>query len=987
VNHILRIGGSIAALALVALLLGLAGPAAAFQQADQNRNYEIRLPEFDLEGYQSPATAEGSLQVANILNGRYSGNWRVQSWNPQTAGARWIYGTSVKVAESFYTSEDVERAARQVIAANEDVLRADASQLRLTDTPNAAGKWAAHFQQTWHGVDVYGATVRLVFSEDGRLMLMGSDYQPNINLSPVPLYSDAQAIQIAKNGVNFNEATDTIQDAAKLLVLPVSLSQTEVAYHLVWRVRVRTEDPVGIWVTHVDAHTGQVIWRYNDVHFAYSGTSSAPVQLNSYCDGTVIRPAQYLRVQVSGVGNVNTDINGNWSINGTGGPRSVTADLYGPYVDLNNIAGAEATFTGTAQENVPLDVAFTDLNAQKDERDTFDAVNQIHDFFEEFAPGFSYTNTRINANVSRNSTCNAYWDGTINFYIQGGGCANTGEMQQVVEHEFGHGVQNAIIGGQGNQGLGEGNGDILGNLMTQDPIIGRGFYLNNCTSGIRNSLNTLRYPGDVIGQEIHYAGQVIAGFNWDMMVGLQAQYGTHPGTIKAATLWHNGRVLLHPQTQPDQVLSAFTADDDNGNLDDGTPNYDAICLAATNHGFTCPEIIVGVFITHTALPYSGDRTLGYPLTATMISLPAGQAVIVPSSAFLHYRVNGGIYQNLAMAPTGNQDEYGVTIPAQEYGSIVEYYLSAQDTDNNTGTSPRDYPASLHYFQVNNTFADAMETVTAWKAGYTGDNASAGLWIEADPIGSTFGGNPVQPEDDHTADPGHICWITGNGSVGGQGGEADVDGGKTTLLSPRFDLTGATQVQVDYWKFYTNDRGNSPGLDYWYVDVTNDGGQTWTPMEHTTTSTNAWAPMSFDLLQFVPTPGVVQFRFIAEDITPGSLVEGGVDDFLLAAVFPTMDAGDFSVRLVTRLQQNTPNPFGPTTDIRFRLAQEGTVSLAVYDGTGRRVRNLASGSLNAGDHNVRWDGTDDSGRAVAAGIYFCRLESEGKTHSARMLLIK
>jgi Zn-dependent metalloprotease len=972
----------------LALLLGLAGPAAAFQQADQDRNFEIKLPEFDLEGYRSAAVDDGRLQVTSILQGRYSGNWHVQSWNPQTAGPRWVYGPSVQIAAPLYVSEDVERAARQVIAANEDVLRADPAQLRLIATPNAAGKWAAHFQQTWHGIDVSGATVRIVFSEDGRLMLMGSDYQPNINLSPVPIYGEAQAIEIAKNGVPFNTATDTVQEGTKLLVLPVSLSQTEVAYHLVWQVRVRTEDPIGIWVTNVDAHTGQTISRTNDVHFAYEGTSSSPVHLHNYCDGTVIRPAQYLRVQVSGIGNVNTDALGNWSIAGTGGPRSVTADLYGPYVDLNNVGGAEGTFTGTAQEDVPLDVAFTDLNAQKDERDTFDAVSQIHDFFELFAPGFSYSNTRMTANVSRPQTCNAYWDGTINFYIAGGGCANTGEMQQVVEHEFGHGVQDEVLGGgQGGQGLGEGNGDILGNLMTQDPIIGRGFYQGNCVSGIRNSLNTLRYPGDVVGQEIHYAGQVIAGFNWDAMVGFQAAYGTQTGTIMSAARWHNGRVLLRPQTQPDQVLATFTADDDNGDLDDGTPNYDILCQAAMNHGFTCPEILVGVFITHQTLPYSGDTVGGYNPTATMVSLPMGQAQIIPSSAFLHYRVNGGIFFDVQMSPTGNQDEYGGLIPAQPNGSIVEYYLSAQDTDSNTGTSPRDYPASMHYFQVNNTFADDMETVTVWKSGYTGDNATAGFWIEADPIGTTFNSNTVQPEDDHTADPGHICWITGNGSVGGAAGEADVDGGRTTLLSPRFDLTDATQVQVDYWKYYTNDRGNSPSLDYWYVDVTNDGGQTWIPLEHTTTSTNAWAPMTFDLLQSVPTPGIVQFRFIAEDISPGSLIEAGVDDFQLAAVFPTADAGDLSVRLVTRLEQNQPNPFGPRTDIRFSLAQAGPVTLTVYDGSGRRVRSLLGGTLEAGEHNVRWDGTDDSGRSIAAGMYFCRLDAAGKTQSARMLLIR
>ena len=54
-------------------------------------------------------------------------------------------------------------------------------------------------------------------------------------------------------------------------------------------------------------------------------------------------------------------------------------------------------------------------------------------------------------------------------------------MQQVVEHEFGHGIQDAIMGGwQGNEGLGEGNSDVVGILLTQESIIGRGFYLGNC---------------------------------------------------------------------------------------------------------------------------------------------------------------------------------------------------------------------------------------------------------------------------------------------------------------------------------------------------------------------------------------------------------------------------------------------------------------------------------------------------------------------------
>ena len=118
--------------------------------------------------------------------------------------------------------------------------------------------------------------------------------------------------------------------------------------------------------------------------------------------GSVVRAD--LEPSVSGVGTVNSDANGNWTIAGTGGSRAVTSDLYGPYVDVNNIQGTQAAFSGTALEDTPLTVSFLDVNARKDERDTFDAVNDIHSFFETFAPGFPYTNARITARP-RSSDC------------------------------------------------------------------------------------------------------------------------------------------------------------------------------------------------------------------------------------------------------------------------------------------------------------------------------------------------------------------------------------------------------------------------------------------------------------------------------------------------------------------------------------------------------------------------------------------------------
>ncbi len=662
------IGGSFTFAALGVLLIGLGQPAQAFNPANQNSLYEIGLPEFDLEGYQSPAREAGSLEVTSELSARYGGNWKVHSWNSQARTPHFVYGSSVQISGPIIDSADLEQAARQVILENAAVLGADLNNLRLTDTPNALGKWVAHYQQTYHGLDVWQATVKIAMTEDGRLMLMGSDYYGDIQVDPMPTFSESVAGDIAMNDLPFDPATDSVEDGATLMILPYPISETEVEHHLVWRVRVRTVDPLGEWVTHVDAHNGQILWRYNDMHFAYGGTTDTDVQIYGYCDGITNMTLPYLRIQVSGVGNATSDENGDWTIDGTGGNRTVTADLYGPYVDLNNQGGAEAAFSGTAQEDVPFTVTFDDTNAQHDERDVFDAVNDIHAFFQLFAPEFNYPNQRITANVSINSSCNAYWNGTINFYAEGGGCANTGEMQQVVHHEFGHGVQNAILGGQGSQGLGEGNGDILGNLITQDPIIGRGFYLNNCTSGIRNSVNNLQYPGDVIGQEIHYAGQVIAGFNWDGMVLFQDLYGggawNSPGTIMSAERWHYGRVLGHPTTQPDQVLWTFVADDDDGDLDNGTPHHAILCEAATNHGFECPEVLVGVFFDHAGHPYTGNQTEPYDIVGTAYSLPAGSGNILPESVQIHYSIDGAPFVDVGMTPTGNDAESQGAVPPQ-----------------------------------------------------------------------------------------------------------------------------------------------------------------------------------------------------------------------------------------------------------------------------------------------------------------------------------
>ncbi len=104
--------------------------------------------------------------------------------------------------------------------------------------------------------------------------------------------------------------------------------------------------------------------------------------------------------------------------------------------------------------------------------------------------------------------------------------------------------------------------------------------------------------------------------------------------------------------------------------------------------------------------------------------------------------------------------------------------------------------------------------------------------------------------------------------------------------------------------------------------------------------------------------------------------------------PLSPVEDQNLPRVTSLGQAHPNPFNPSTSIGFSLAQSGPTRLDVYTVDGRHVRSLVSESLNAGHHDVTWLGKDDSGRAVASGTYFYRLNAHGsEQQTGRMALIK
>jgi FlgD Ig-like domain len=90
---------------------------------------------------------------------------------------------------------------------------------------------------------------------------------------------------------------------------------------------------------------------------------------------------------------------------------------------------------------------------------------------------------------------------------------------------------------------------------------------------------------------------------------------------------------------------------------------------------------------------------------------------------------------------------------------------------------------------------------------------------------------------------------------------------------------------------------------------------------------------------------------------------------------------------TRLAQNIPNPFNPSTTIRFSLSARERATVSVYDARGQLVRTLLDETRAAGDHDAHWDGRDANGKSVSSGVYFYRLTAGSVIESKKMVLLK
>ncbi len=758
------------------------------------------------------------------------------------------------------------------------------SQLRFTHTQDVMrGKFTAvYFQQELDGIPVdKGELTMLVLNrEDYPLVLVSNAVRPVEPIITTPKLAQEQAVEFV-----LKAHPDLHLDSKPELVVYLG----EVETHLAWAFSVDNhmlEAPERYRVF-VDAHTGAILeWRsevyYQDIQGQVRGYATPGLRPDSTANPPVVMPLERLRVSIVGGPFTYTDTGGIFGLPFSGSSATVRAELIGTGVRVANQAGTTLVLDQTVSPPATVDFLF---NSSPTEFNTaqvngFIHTQRVYEFVKSINPSYPGVDYQIPCNVNLNQTCNAYYSNrTINFYRAGGGCVNTC-YSTVVYHEYGHFV---IAMGHPNASgdYHEGIADVTAAFLTDDPCLGIEFR-GVGTGCIRNAVNDRMYP---CSGGVHYCGQVISGAFWQTLLELRQRYGgNREQALAVARPLYLNSILLRPTgISPQITIDVLTLDDDDGNIYNGTPHYQQIATGFARHNLPAPQIdrvrIDPIEMPGAVFTPSYGNLLALMRFSVKVTDLAGQRD--PNGVFLLYSVNGGAYQRVSMRRAGNSDVWMTAIPAPACGSSVRYYIEALDTQGRSTFYPRngasDPLQTLIAIGTQVVFEDTFETNLGWTVA-NDSSLTTGAWVRDIPRGTTQDGQPANPSSD-SPDAGSRCFFTGQGSVGGGVGEADVDGGPTYLISPVLNLAGGDAI-IEYYRWFYN---GTVIDDIFWVDISNDNGATWVRVETVAYQqgvTNQWVRRSFRVGDYVTPTAQVRVRFATSDNPNNSVCEAGIDQFVV-----------------------------------------------------------------------------------------------------------
>ncbi len=267
-------------------------------------------------------------------------------------------------------------------------------------------------------------------------------------------------------------------------------------------------------------------------------------------------------------------------------------------------------------------------------------------------------------------------------------------------------------------------------------------------------------------------------------------------------------------------------------------------------------------------------------TAIRVEVSGQSVQPLPGTGMLHYSTGGG-FTSVPMVEVGT-NVYDAVFPAFECGAHVNYYVTVEVEGGDVVANPFGAPDSTYaadaWSGVNTWFEDDFESDLGWTV-VNDPGLATGAWERGTPVGGGDRGDPAQD-----ADGSGQCFLTEN-----EDGDSDLDGGGTLLTSPAMDASDPDAV-LSYSRWYSNTAGADPMNDIMVIEISDDDGATWLPLETVGPGgpevNGGWILREFLVADI---PGVtntdqLRVRFYAADLNAGSVVEAGVDNVRISALF-------------------------------------------------------------------------------------------------------
>ncbi len=819
----------------------------------------------------APPPAPEALTISlTEFRAAHGANWRVVR-DAETGFAEFLHGGNVPIGTSVRDERDAERIAETALvltAALHGVATASLHVERALHLPlgliGSTDKWTVRYAQRLGGLDVEGAQVNVLVDGVGRLLSVHSTAVPNVaNIASQPAISPESALGIAGDDFlarhSVGSADATRPDLVARVLVMDGLRTARAAWSIDLRRDIADDAPIveRYWI---DALNGSILAIENQVHhFDVTGTVVSKATPGTVPDWPsnpeTDQVVRFARVQ-SSAGTVTTDANGVFTFPGVNTPLSVTVTYYGTHADVQNLAGAEFALTQVVPANTPTTLT---MNAAPTDAVTAQAnamigISRIRDWIRAINPSDVTMETRFLANVNVSGTCNAFFDGTsVRFFMAGGGCPNM-SYSTIIGHEMGHWLNVLYGSGNSSDGIGEGNADVWAMYVYDDPIVGTDFF--GVGSPLRTGLNNSPFCGDAspgCHGGAHANGEPWMGAAWKVRNRLNQTNGNALGDAIANSVFL-GWMNSYNQTQLRSIIETqwLTLDDNDGNLDNGTPHYADIDGGFRDQGFPGVTLIPLAVSGVTALTDTENEVGPYVVDAN-ISANFNPPL---TAATLRWRVGAGAFQDVAMTPLGG-DAYRATIPGQNDPALVQYYVHAVDSIARVATWPSSAPEQLQSFDVGTLNPIVLYTfdagATGWTTGTVGDSSNPESdWTLSVPQGKGGLVGGVEWRDPSAAFSGFGCF--GNDLGNGANDGAYSANVHSYLRSPVLNLTGRDNVRLRFQSWLSVD-GNA--LDQARVLV---NGVQFYVNPAAPRSDKAWGMQEFDISSVAANNPSVQVEF-------------------------------------------------------------------------------------------------------------------------------